>query len=808
MSEASGLDAAVIAGTANAEQWVAEIRHELQVRGYRPGPASSASIVLLVIGPGQVDVKQPWISTVAERLAGGYDTAMVLVDGAKISSSQLPEPVREIAFREAAEVGSRFALSTALTRILTALSKPTDIPTTPDPVVFISYRRDDSEHWAWTLARALMSRMDPGDVWIDTGSESVGADYREQIDRALSRSHLFVLLIGPGFLSVGPTGVPRLHDEQDLLRHEIRNALTRQLQIRLVLTPGAERPAHEHLPTDIRAIAGAETLTLASEHDAPAIADRIASNARAGGVSRFGLLGRGGASRKLTLDYFASQQARQRHAEHLVRTLGSYGWAGPEEDVEALSDGRGPPSITLVHAAYPRYQLVVETTESRIRLRERTYSPRRLGLPEWITRQVFQTSARTPDIRNLQQLPADLVDAAQDPDGFLGRVGRGRVSERWLKKMMSEDTVLRFASSFDETPADAVESYHRTRSAVAATGGLHPLRIRYEVEVEDLVMPRAIAVHPGGPLVAIADDRGAVLCDCTEGQAVRIERGRNFRSIAYSIDGRLAVGTARGKAHVWEPDGSRSLHGWSPYDRPRLTRRSEDDRSLNTISWSDSGRQIAVADSDAVWVWQHDDSQVRRSWPFPEGMPRNRTRGAVFLPGGRDLLVFGLFRRLWVVDAATVQTKSSFEFAGAPTRLTAMPSDPVEPTSPDAFPSVNRVAVSPTGNEFLCAGGFGQVALCDLPALGLKSKLVWHEPQIRSIIPRPNQVRSLAISPDGQRVASVADDNRLIVGSTDTWLPTHERRLDSLLPEVPLAWLPDSSGVAIALSDRVQVWTF
>ena len=112
--------------------------------------------------------------------------------------------------------------------------------------IFISYRRDDARGASGRLYDWLRIAFGRERVFRDVHSIGVGK-WRDKIDAALARSAVCVAVIGPRWANA--ENLPRLHDDGDMVRHELVTALTSD-EVTLVptLVEGAEVPKAADLP--------------------------------------------------------------------------------------------------------------------------------------------------------------------------------------------------------------------------------------------------------------------------------------------------------------------------------------------------------------------------------------------------------------------------------------------------------------------------------------------------------------------------------------------------------------------------------
>jgi TIR domain len=117
--------------------------------------------------------------------------------------------------------------------------------------IFISYRREDTLPYADRLQEDLSEHYGADEIFRDMDAIEPGIDFVQAIDRALSRTEIMLVLIGPTWL--GPEGSRRLHEEGDYVRIEIATGLRREnVRVIPLLVGGAKMPAGEELPEDLR----------------------------------------------------------------------------------------------------------------------------------------------------------------------------------------------------------------------------------------------------------------------------------------------------------------------------------------------------------------------------------------------------------------------------------------------------------------------------------------------------------------------------------------------------------------------------
>ena len=122
--------------------------------------------------------------------------------------------------------------------------------------IFVSYRREDSEGQARALYNELAHQIGKTSVFMDVDSLALGRDFRQILQERLGSCDLMLALIGPDWLDVkDASGRRRLDSATDFVRQEIAAALKRNIPVTPVLIRGAQMPAPEQLPDDLKDLA-------------------------------------------------------------------------------------------------------------------------------------------------------------------------------------------------------------------------------------------------------------------------------------------------------------------------------------------------------------------------------------------------------------------------------------------------------------------------------------------------------------------------------------------------------------------------
>ncbi|MGP0091938.1 MAG: toll/interleukin-1 receptor domain-containing protein [Xanthobacteraceae bacterium] len=127
------------------------------------------------------------------------------------------------------------------------------------PVAFISYRRADADAMAGRIRDRLLVDLPGWTVFMDVASVDPGANFMQAIDDTLAQSSVLLALIGRRWL--GDAEV-RIHNPDDLVRYEIKSALTAGVRVIPVLLNDARMPKISELPDDIAALTTRNALEL------------------------------------------------------------------------------------------------------------------------------------------------------------------------------------------------------------------------------------------------------------------------------------------------------------------------------------------------------------------------------------------------------------------------------------------------------------------------------------------------------------------------------------------------------------------
>ena len=156
--------------------------------------------------------------------------------------------------------------------------------------VFLSYRRDDTQHFTGRLAEKLRHTRGIAQVFLDVDSIGAGENFEQRIRAALAQSAVCLVVIGPDWLGAAPNAPARILEDNDFVRLEVREVLGSRRRTLPVLADGAAMPSPEQLPPDLRALATLNALSVRHgefERDAAHLIDAIFARRPPGAATAF-----------------------------------------------------------------------------------------------------------------------------------------------------------------------------------------------------------------------------------------------------------------------------------------------------------------------------------------------------------------------------------------------------------------------------------------------------------------------------------------------------------------------------------------
>lgn len=131
-------------------------------------------------------------------------------------------------------------------------------------MIFISYRRSDSQAAAGRLHDRLAQHFSDGEVFLDVEAIEPGVDFVASLSEQLSTCEALIAVIGPDWLATqGRHGSRKLDDPEDYVRLELEAAIARDIRVIPVLVDGATMPTPDELPPGLQPLARRNAVILA-----------------------------------------------------------------------------------------------------------------------------------------------------------------------------------------------------------------------------------------------------------------------------------------------------------------------------------------------------------------------------------------------------------------------------------------------------------------------------------------------------------------------------------------------------------------
>lgn len=133
--------------------------------------------------------------------------------------------------------------------------------------IFVSYRRDDSQHAAGRLNDRIEAAFGAGRVFFDTVAIQPGEDFVDVLGAKVGACRILIAVIGPRWLEILEG---RLGEANDFVRIEIAEAMRRGVRVVPVVIDGAKLPPESRLPEELK--------PLVRRHAVPVRADTFRSD--------------------------------------------------------------------------------------------------------------------------------------------------------------------------------------------------------------------------------------------------------------------------------------------------------------------------------------------------------------------------------------------------------------------------------------------------------------------------------------------------------------------------------------------------
>jgi hypothetical protein len=133
--------------------------------------------------------------------------------------------------------------------------------------IFINYRRGDDPGATGRLFDRLVQVFQPEQLFMDVEDGiPAGADFLNVLGAKIEESDIILAVVGRNWLTIEDDEKrPRLQNEDDLVRFEIRTAIERGKLIVPILVGGATMPRADQLPSDLEPLSRRHALKLSHE---------------------------------------------------------------------------------------------------------------------------------------------------------------------------------------------------------------------------------------------------------------------------------------------------------------------------------------------------------------------------------------------------------------------------------------------------------------------------------------------------------------------------------------------------------------
>lgn len=160
----------------------------------------------------------------------------------------------------------------------------TTIEPTAQEGIFISYRRDGSSTFSSILYYELCKFFSSEFIFKDIYALKPGSDFKKEVEAGIVRSFLLLVLIDRSWPYLkNENGELRIFLENDFVRHEIKMAIERNLEIIPVLFENGKMPEEKELPEDIQPLGCKQAFTIRAEsvvQDIAALVEHIRAKKR------------------------------------------------------------------------------------------------------------------------------------------------------------------------------------------------------------------------------------------------------------------------------------------------------------------------------------------------------------------------------------------------------------------------------------------------------------------------------------------------------------------------------------------------
>jgi len=132
--------------------------------------------------------------------------------------------------------------------------------------IFISYRREGSSTFAAILYSELCKHFVSKNIFKDINTLKPGTNFKAEIEAALENSSVLLVLIDRNWSQLkNEKGIKRIFEENDFVRHEVKLAIEKNIEIIPVLFENGNMPSLKDLPKILRPLTGKQAFTIHAE---------------------------------------------------------------------------------------------------------------------------------------------------------------------------------------------------------------------------------------------------------------------------------------------------------------------------------------------------------------------------------------------------------------------------------------------------------------------------------------------------------------------------------------------------------------
>jgi len=126
-------------------------------------------------------------------------------------------------------------------------------PPRAKPKLFLSYRRNDTQHLAGRMFDRLVTQFGESDLFFDVDTIPYGVNFREHIRTFISDCDIMIVVIGPNWTSA-TWSQPELDIQDDFVLVELHEALAANVRLLPVLADDTRMPRSTQLPQWLRGL--------------------------------------------------------------------------------------------------------------------------------------------------------------------------------------------------------------------------------------------------------------------------------------------------------------------------------------------------------------------------------------------------------------------------------------------------------------------------------------------------------------------------------------------------------------------------